>query len=222
MNKKVQLSSGPKRRRISATEAERHQARSQETQSRLVAAAIDCLAEYGYAGATTPLIAKRAGVTRGALQHHFASRSDLDLAVIDFVAEELNFSIDVETLKNASLEVRISHVVDAYWTAFGGKLFRAALHIWLAVLHDPTLAEHMSEHLHALQERIEPLWVALFHDVGLDRRRVRTLRHVVMGTARGYAVGRLIYPTGSGSAERRMLVRMALRELRRGTQSERD
>ncbi|MEZ5649870.1 MAG: TetR/AcrR family transcriptional regulator [Burkholderiaceae bacterium] len=207
------MSSGSFQPRISATLAERNQARSQETRGRLVAAAIDCLSERGYSGATTPLIAKRAGVTRGALQHHFASRTDLDVAVIDFVSEALNFSLDVDALKDAPLAERVAHLVDAYWSTFGGKLFRAALHIWLAVLHDEALAQRMSEQLFALQERIEPLWRALFHDVGLSTRELRTLRHVVMGAARGYAVERLITGTGAGAPERKMLIRMTLREL---------
>lgn len=200
---------------VNASLAERHQARSQETRGRLVAAAIDCLSERGYSGATTPLIAQRAGVTRGALQHHFATRADLDVAVIDFVSEALNFSLDVDALKNAPLEERVSHLVDAYWDTFGGKLFRAALHIWLAVLHDEVLAQRMSEQLSALQRRIEPLWLALFHDVGLGARELRTLRHVVMGAARGYAVERLITGSGPGAGERKMLIRMMLGELQR-------
>ena len=44
----------------------RVQERSVETRARLVECAIECLAEQGYAGATTPLIAQRAGVTRTA------------------------------------------------------------------------------------------------------------------------------------------------------------
>src|SRR5258708_34641176 len=55
------------------TQAERREA----TRTALLDAAIDCLVEDGYANTTTRAIAKRAGVTPGALQHHFSSKAEL-------------------------------------------------------------------------------------------------------------------------------------------------
>ena len=48
--------------------------RSAETSSRLMNATIDLLHDQGLARTTTPEIARRAGVSRGALTHHFAGR----------------------------------------------------------------------------------------------------------------------------------------------------
>ncbi|MDT5024109.1 MAG: hypothetical protein QOE61_535, partial [Micromonosporaceae bacterium] len=47
--------------------------RSAEMRVRLLDATIECLVEYGYAGTTTPRVAEKAGVTRGAQVHHFPS-----------------------------------------------------------------------------------------------------------------------------------------------------
>src|ERR1700682_6556937 len=55
------------------TQAERRDA----TRTALLDAAMDCLVEKGYANTTTRRIAERAGVTPGALQHHFASKAEL-------------------------------------------------------------------------------------------------------------------------------------------------
>src|SRR3546814_13069479 len=51
--------------------------RSAETRESLVAAAIEVLAEVGYVAATTAAIAERASVSRGAIQYHFESKTDL-------------------------------------------------------------------------------------------------------------------------------------------------
>src|ERR1700687_2978711 len=61
--------------------------RRARTRVRLLDAAIDCLVEYGYAGTTTPRVAERAGVTRGAQVHHFGSKTDLLGAAIEQLAQ---------------------------------------------------------------------------------------------------------------------------------------
>ena len=55
--------------------------RSTDTRDALIRAAIDLITACGYAATTTSLVAGRAGVSRGALQHHFKSRDELVFAV---------------------------------------------------------------------------------------------------------------------------------------------
>jgi AcrR family transcriptional regulator len=63
------------------------QDRSRATRQRLLEAAIECLAEVGWAGSTVAVVAERAGVSRGAAQHHFPTREDLFAAAVDYVTE---------------------------------------------------------------------------------------------------------------------------------------
>ena len=55
--------------------------------SRLLRATIDCLVEEGYAGTSTTLICRRAGVSRGAQVHHFPHKQDLLVAALEHVFE---------------------------------------------------------------------------------------------------------------------------------------
>jgi AcrR family transcriptional regulator len=57
------------------------------TRERILIAARVCFAESGYAAASTHMVAARVGLTTGALYHHFASKRDLYLAVVDEVEE---------------------------------------------------------------------------------------------------------------------------------------
>ncbi|MFD7904946.1 TetR/AcrR family transcriptional regulator, partial [Kitasatospora sp. NPDC059747] len=64
------------------------QDRSRATRARLLAAAVDCLAERGWHGSTVAVVAERAGVSRGAAQHHFPTREDLFTAAVEYVTAE--------------------------------------------------------------------------------------------------------------------------------------
>ena len=65
--------------RATRTQAERRE----QTRRALVAAARQLFADKGFAGTSTPEIAEAAGVTRGALYHHFADKAALFIAVVE-------------------------------------------------------------------------------------------------------------------------------------------
>src|SRR6266576_4641232 len=56
---------------------ERTEARKAETRERIVSAALDQLADGGYASASVQAVAARAGVATGSVYRHFPSKADL-------------------------------------------------------------------------------------------------------------------------------------------------
>jgi AcrR family transcriptional regulator len=64
-------------------------ARSASTRSKLIRAARQLFARHGFANVATEQIVRRAGVTRGALYHHFADKEALFLAVYEDVERDL-------------------------------------------------------------------------------------------------------------------------------------
>jgi len=72
-------------KRTSRTQAER----SEATRGALVATARRLFAERGYAGVGTEEIVRAAGVTRGALYHHFDGKPGLFRAVFEQIESEL-------------------------------------------------------------------------------------------------------------------------------------
>ena len=61
--------------------------KSAMTRQAILEAAIQCIIDHGYAQTTTSLIADRANVSRGAMTHHFPSRSDVLTATIEYLHE---------------------------------------------------------------------------------------------------------------------------------------
>ena len=70
-------------------EAPARPARGDATRDTLLRVGRDLFAERGYAGVGTEEIVARAGVTRGALYHHFADKRDLFRAVHEQLEQAL-------------------------------------------------------------------------------------------------------------------------------------
>src|SRR5262245_33478008 len=76
--------------------------RSQATRAALLAAARELFTEYGFAGTGREQIAELAGVTRGALYHHFAGKEQLFVAVVEELeAEVMQHVIDAAMKANS-------------------------------------------------------------------------------------------------------------------------
>src|SRR5688572_10089408 len=91
--------------------------RSEATRGALVAAARALFAQHGYAGIGTEEIVKRAGVTRGALYHHFSGKEDLLRAVLHELARELAEASATAALKEADQWRQILAAVEAFLDA---------------------------------------------------------------------------------------------------------
>jgi len=65
-------------------------------------ATIDCLFKYGYAETSINRIIKRAGISKGALTHHFASKEDLIVATADILLDWASRSSRLQDRASAS------------------------------------------------------------------------------------------------------------------------
>lgn len=58
--------------------------KSAQTREVLLSATMECLAHNGYADTTTQLVSKTAGISRGAMLHHFATKFDLMSQTVEY------------------------------------------------------------------------------------------------------------------------------------------
>ena len=132
--------------------SEPQQDRSRATRRRLLEAAVECLAEVGWNGSTVSVVAERAGVTRGATQHHFPTREDLFTAAVEHMAaqrlEAVRATADrLPPAGSARTEAVVGMLVELYT----GQLFRAALHLWVAAATDEA---PLRERITVLEDRV--------------------------------------------------------------------
>ncbi|HEX4252709.1 MAG TPA: TetR/AcrR family transcriptional regulator [Pseudonocardia sp.] len=106
------------------------------TRQHLLETTVACLVEYGYAGTTTQRIQDRAGLSRGALLHHFHSKADLFAAAVGYLAQ----------LQITEIAAALETGPDTPGTRLGavrgamsGPAFQAALELWMAARTDPAL-----------------------------------------------------------------------------------
>jgi AcrR family transcriptional regulator len=128
------------------TVREPKQDRSRATRLRLLEATIDCLAESGWSATTVAVVAERAGVSRGAAQHHFPIREDLITAALEFMFDSRMANAMAAAKSAAHASRKTETVVTELVEYFTGSIFKAALQVWTAAAADP-----------ALKERIVPL-----------------------------------------------------------------
>lgn len=95
--------------------------RSTSTRAALLAAARPLFAEHGFAAVGTETIVRAAGVTRGALYHQFADKTELFVAVYEQVAQEVAEQISL----------LLAGVSDP------SELLRAGVDAWLEACSEP-------------------------------------------------------------------------------------
>jgi len=166
----------------------------------LLDATIDCLAEEGYAKTTTRRIAERAGVTPGALQHHFATRSEL----LGHARRHLGGMYAQAMLEHApadtpSIEARAESHLDHMWELLKGPLFAAMVELWVAARTDAALrkeliaAEHEGARLTVFTSRI-------LNPEFAERPGFGELLATVRATMRGLAMARFVSDADADAA----------------------
>jgi AcrR family transcriptional regulator len=101
--------------------------RSAATRAALIEAARPLFAEHGFAGVGTETIVRAAGVTRGALYHHFADKTDLFAAVYEAIESDIAIRIG----KRIALEGAADPI----------DIMTLGAHTWLDVCAEPEVQQ---------------------------------------------------------------------------------
>ncbi len=115
------------------------QDRSRATRQRLLDATIASLADVGWDRTTVVAVAGRAGVSRGAAQHHFVTRDDLVVAAVDQVRERILSDLRARVPEVADRDDRPLAVLEMLTDVWTSTFGRAATHLWVAASTDPDL-----------------------------------------------------------------------------------
>jgi len=166
----------------------RREERTATSRTRILDAAVACLVESGYAGATTLRIQARAGVSRGRLLHHFPSRDALLVAASRHLA--------TERLRSAGERIRLlsrgladaqqlDRAVELMWETFSEPHFWAAVELWTAARTHPDLRESLLPEERAVGAAIRAETDALYGPEIVRHARYPQVRELLFTSMRG-------------------------------------
>jgi len=182
------------------------------TRAALLDAALACLVEHGYEGTTTGRVCERAGVSRGAHQHHFGTRPELVAAALEELAIRRGEDIRRELASLPQGDERIELALDAIWGWFTGPLFDASVDLAAAARTDEELRASLAPVERRLsQETLRCCREMLAADAE-DPSRDQLIQ-MTLGTVRGLALLPILQPGTRSAAKQWAFARAQLAEL---------
>jgi len=162
--------------------------RRAQTRKALFDATFEVLLDNGYDGCSLANVAKRAGLTTGAVQHHFKTKAQLMLAVVEEQIFNINDAKAFDTTEGATLTARCRHLVDEQWRYYGNPKY---LTIWTIILGGRSNPELMSKITGWQQEAIlrhEVVIKKLFAEHNLKPKQIRAIQYFVNAQLRGLSL----------------------------------
>lgn len=193
--------------------------RREATRRQLLDAGIDCVCELGFRGATTAAIAARAGVSRGAVQHHFATRGQLLLAILEDFRHKLVARPPRNPSAGQPIAERLDALLEQYWEIINSRHFIATVQIQLGTVNDRELYPAVFKSMHRSVTELDRGWVAIFAEHDVPPERVMAARHLALATFRGLAVRQVYRADGDGWRAERALLKEMLRNALTGGQA---
>lgn len=146
------------------------QTKSENTRTSIVEATLDCFHELGYANTTTDKVAKSAGVSRGAMLHHFPSRMDLVRAAVAHLHQKrLALFEEQEARVNQDAEhTLMEEGIDAYWQQLHSPTFVVFHELQVAARTDPELDAVLQPAMKEFDAAWARLTKTLFPDLALS------------------------------------------------------
>jgi len=164
-----------------------HAERSAETRGKIVDAVVACIAELGLKKTTTNAIAERAGVTWGALQHHFGGLNGCLIAAFDE-----SFGRFVKTLgepppQQTALPGRVEIFVERAWAHYSSTHY---LSMFQLLLNDVFAADdkQWQQSQQSIIHAMDDVWKRFFADVIPDKEKRRMLARYTHSVLTGLAV----------------------------------
>lgn len=164
------------------TQAERRE----QTRTALLDATIDCLVEIGYARTSVQEICARAGVSKGAVQHHFSAKAELMAAAVAHLTTRLKNQLTASLGTLPSGADGIPTAIDLLWEGYSGTLSKAVTELWVAARTDPELRAAIRPVDRALGRATMEHITAVAGD--LPRERAETLFWLTVNLTRGLAL----------------------------------
>ncbi len=171
-----------------------HAERSAATREQLLAATVEVVRTRSVAGASMFEVAKAAGVTPGALQHHFGTKAELMLQVVERLLVEQDGAAVPWPSAALPLPGRARAYVDALWTTlYEPERFLAAWALYFGSVEDAAVRARIVARRRTVSATMHRRFRAIFPEAA-DAPGVDAFVDLLLSALRGLGVVRLFGP----------------------------
>lgn len=183
-------------------------------------AVVETVLEVGYYKASSNEIARRAGVTWGAIQHLFGSRENMMLEVFEDIVSRFKNRVATAQIEGSSLEQRLEGVMDVLAEHYEDPSFLVELQILLDLSVNPGLSATARDHIRrtAVEDftrSVQPLFKQALGAAASQQHLVDYAIAMMVGHLESHQIGQVAAELPEASALRSMLIR-ALASFLRG------
>jgi AcrR family transcriptional regulator len=167
------------------------QERSATARTKLMAAAIELICERGFGNTTIADVAASAGMTRGAIQHHFAGRDELVLSILHELERQIVTAFDTTRPKAFhSATERASRLIDALGTVAQSEAYLAVVDIWMSTRSEIELREGVRASMARSFQSYHDLWQRGLAGL-VPPEIISDCRRMVVNIMRGVVISRI-------------------------------
>ncbi|MDP3494111.1 MAG: TetR/AcrR family transcriptional regulator [Hyphomonadaceae bacterium] len=172
--------------------------RSAATRRQILEATVRCLDAWGYGAVTNIKVADEAGVSRGAMMHHFPTRQALIVATVEYAHEKLSEFRRNELEKYAPGLPRFRAIVDMSVVTQTLPEGMACNEVRIGSRSDPEIRAAVTPTMSFISDEYGRLVASLAREAGLHpNREVKALTATMAMAARALAINTFTYPRGN-------------------------
>jgi AcrR family transcriptional regulator len=160
--------------------------------SRVLQGAIKVLSEQGYAGFRTAEVALAAGISRGALTHHFPTKDALVLAALEHVFRSAAELGRAHAHKVHSVDEAIKALLKDSRDFFFSELFLIAIDLTISGGKSSHDSQRIREISRAHRLPVEAAWLDALVELGVPKTLAEDLLWLTISIVRGFAVRRIL------------------------------
>jgi AcrR family transcriptional regulator len=166
--------------------------RRNETQRKILDTAIAILRAKGYAGLRTVDVADLAGVSRGALTHHFPSKELLVAGALQDVFVRAAQQGLTRAHGRPTVEQAVEALLDDYQDFYFSGFFLIAIELTTASGSDSEIAEKAREISTSNRAPVEAAWTKALTESGMPKKSAKDIVLLTGSIVRGLAVRKLL------------------------------
>lgn len=170
---------------VAAEALEEQTSKTEQTQGKIIDAAIELINESGLTAASVANIASRAAVPRGAVQRHCGGKQEIFAAIVLQSQRRFRDTLSAAQFYTGTLGQRVDRFVDAASAHYQSAEYIAVLEILLALRVQAS--SPVSDNMNSAATWLD-LWRSIFHEINNADEQMLADMQVVQSMLVGMAV----------------------------------